>query len=258
MRTSVTTVLGELALTAGLVLLLFAGYEVWGTSWATAREQEQLSDALAAEWRGSPAGSPPGTAPVPAPGRPFLRIHIPSFGDGYTRTVLEGVDQRTLTTGPGHYPGSDLPGQAGNVAIAGHRVGHGAPFDAAGRLRSCDAIVLETRDAWFVYRVLPMAQERADWPAQAVAGTRCQHVAPLAGAYAETVGVEVVLPSQSEVVAPVPHRAGVAPTAALLTLTTCHPRFSARQRLVVHATQVGQYDKPGRDAGWRPPELAEA
>lgn len=256
-RTSTITVLGELLLTVGLGALLFAGYEVWVTDWESARAQAQAAGALDAEWAGGRSGSPTGAAVAPVPGRPFLKIYIPDFGDGWARTVLEGVDQQTLGAGPGHYPDSALPGQPGNVAIAGHRVGRGAPFDAAGQLRSCDAIVLETRDTWFVYRMLPMAGERGDWPARSVLRTRCQGVAPLTGSYGATVGSEVVPPAASEVIAPVPHRAGAAPTTSLLTLTTCHPRFSARERLVLHAVQVGRYAKLGRGSGWRPSELAE-
>lgn len=259
-RTSVTSVLGELLLTIGVVLLLFAGYELWGTDIATAREQDQLSDALEAEWAGpavAPIDPSAPSSPAPAPGRPFLKIHIPAFGGGYTKTVLEGVDQDTLADGPGHYPGTALPGGVGNVAIAGHRVGHGAPFDQAGTLRSCDAIVLETRDTWWVYRVLPMADERADWGTRSTGQEQCGGLSPLAEPYDLTMGSEVVLPDRREVVEPVPHRPGVAPTGSLVTLTTCNPRFSARERLIVHGLLVARYDKVGQAPQWRPTELSE-
>lgn len=257
-RPSVWTVLGELVLTLGVITLLFAAYEAWGTDWLAAREQDSASAVLDEEWREPPADpAAPGPA-APVPGRPFLRMYVPAFASDYRRTVLEGVDQETLAAGPGHYPGSAVPGQPGNVAIAGHRVGHGAPFDAVDELRSCDAIVLETRDAWWVYRVLPMAAERAEWANREGSLTRCDGVDPLGDPYVNTVGREVVLPTRTEVVAPVPYGGGVAPTASLLTLTTCHPRFSDRERLIVHAVLVANHDKAGRDGGWQPPELAEA
>lgn len=272
-RTSPLTVVGELILTFGLVVLLFAGYELWGTDQATAQAQGELSGELDREWAqqpdvavpvpadpgtATPAGTTAGVTPQPTPGRPFLKIYIPHFPGAYVRTVLEGVDQGVLADGPGHYPGTGLPGALGNVAIAGHRVGHGAPFDPAGTLRSCDAIVLETRESWFVYRLLPMADEQSDWAARAAGRPGCEGVAPLDGPYAGLAGSEVVLPSQGEVVAPVPHQVGAAPTASLVTLTTCNPRFSARQRLIVHAAQTGRVDKRDHEAGWRPDVLTEA
>ncbi|WP_273409124.1 sortase domain-bontaining protein [Corynebacterium ureicelerivorans] len=57
---------------------------------------------------------------------------------------------------PGHYPVTQLPGQDGNFAVAGHRVGKGAPFNDLGALEACDAVVVETKQEWVTYRVLPM------------------------------------------------------------------------------------------------------
>ena len=86
-------------------------------------------------------------------------------------------------------------------------------------------------------------------------------MAPLAGDYADTVGREIVTPDRTDVLAVVPHRPDLDPPATarqhLLTLTTCHPRYSARQRMVVHAVQVAAYDKREQAPGFRPPELAE-
>src|SRR5699024_4642862 len=62
-----------------------------------------------------------------------------------------------LLAGPGRYTASQMPGEAGNFAVAGHRVGKGAPFNDLGNLRSCDAIVVETFASWNVYRVMPMS-----------------------------------------------------------------------------------------------------
>ena len=122
-------------------------------------------------------------------------------------------------------------------------------------------MVVETRDAWFVYRVLPMAEERANWW-QRSNRAECDGVAPLTGDYADTVGREIVTPDRTDVLAAVPHRPDLdLPVAAqqhLLTLTTCHPRFSARQRMIVHAVQVGAYDKREYAPGFQPPELLES
>jgi hypothetical protein len=90
----------------------------------------------------------------------------------------------------------------------------------------------------------------------------CAGVAPLTGDYAATVGREIVTPDRTDVLAVVPHRPELDPPVTarqhLLTLTTCHPRFSARERLVVHAVQVSAYDKREQGPEFRPPELAES
>ena len=106
-----------------------------------------------------------------------------------------------------------------------------------------------------------MAEERVAWNGS-TDRPECDGVAPLSGDYADTVGREIVTPDRTDVLAAVPHRPDLDPPGAhrahLLTLTTCHPRFSARQRMVVHAIQVGEYDKRGQAPDFRPPELAES
>jgi sortase A len=111
-----------------------------------------------------------------------------------------------------------MPGEQGNFAVAGHRVGRGSPFLDLDRMRPGDPIVIETAEGWFTYRVL------GD---------------PATGDFASPSGIpgqHVVTPADVDVIAPVP---GGPPdavaTGAYLTLTTCHPKYSARQRLIVHA-----------------------
>jgi sortase A len=137
--------------------------------------------------------------------------------------VVEGVAQTQLEQGPGHYIGTALPGEQGNAAFAGHRVGRGSPFLDLDKLQPGDPIVVETADAWFTYRVL------GD---------------PATGSFTSDPsgipGQEIVLPTQVSVIAPTPGGPEAGPaTGAYLTLTTCHPKFSARQRLVVHARLDG-------------------
>ncbi len=150
-----------------------------------------------------------------------------------------------------------MPGEPGNFSVGGHRVGKGSPFNHLDLLQSCDALVVETRDTWFVYRVLPMRDEVAGWELGKGTDPRCSEVAPLPGVYAEVVGQEIVLPSQREVIAPVPGHPGMTlphgRQRALITLTTCHPKFSARQRLIIHGVLVAQYPK---SAGASPAELS--
>lgn len=110
---------------------------------------------------------------------------------------LEGISDEVLADGPGHFPGTALPGEPGNVAIAGHRTTHLAPFWALDVLARGDRIVLETRAGSFEYRVV--------WQ-------------------------RVVDPYAGWVVRRTERRS--------LTLSTCNPRFSAAERLVVRAVQV--------------------
>ena len=113
--------------------------------------------------------------------------------------VVEGTTASALRAGAGHYRDTPLPCDIGNVAIAGHRTTYGKPFSNIDRLRPGDPIILET----------PVG--------------RCT--------YEVSRDPFIVLPSDFSVVANTP-------TASTLTLTTCHPKGSARQRLIVRATMV--------------------
>jgi sortase A len=246
---------GELLLTVGLVVLLYVGYELWVTDLLTAEEQGRISDGLDRTWIAAPAYR----AAPPAKGEAFTKLALPRVHSSFT--VVEGISPDDLAKGPGHYPSSALPGRPGNVAVAGHRVTHGAPFADLDALHSCDALIFETRGEWLVYRVLPFVDEVTGWAAGRGAEPRCRAVAPLGGPYAGVVGQQIVTPDRGDVVAPVPGALGVSPRldqqASLVTLTTCHPRFSARQRLVVHGVLVARYPKDPAHPQWRPAELDE-
>jgi len=242
---------GEVMITLGLVVLLFAVYELYFTDWLSVGKQREATAQLDEQWR-----NPRGTQDQLLPGAGIAKLSIPAFGPDFVWTVLQGTDQETLAAGPGHYLDTAMPGEPGNFSLAGHRVGKGAPFNDLDLLQSCDALIVETADTWFVYRVLPMRDEVVGWAQGKGTDPRCRDVAPLPGAYSAVVGQEIVLPSQREVIAPVPGRPGLvlAPEQqrALITLTTCHPKFSARQRLIVHGALVAQYPKA---AGPPPAEL---
>ncbi|MEB3370699.1 sortase domain-containing protein [Saccharopolyspora mangrovi] len=113
-----------------------------------------------------------------AHGTGFAQLHLPTFGPDFDFTVLEGTDLETLAGGPGHYTGTAWPGEQGNFAVAGHRIGRGAPFNDLDALPSCAPIVVETATHWYVYRVLPMADEVATWDGHG-GDPRCQGVAPI-------------------------------------------------------------------------------
>lgn len=204
---------GEILITAGVVLLLFVVYELYITGIATAQSQTHLEHQLSLRWvapvpvaAGKPSPAPGTVQPAPL-GAGLAIVRSPRLGKSWHWVIDEGVATADLAKGPGHYPGTALPGQLGNFVVSGHRTTHGAPFFNADALRAGDAIVLETRDSWFVYRV---------------------------------TGETVVDPTDVGVILPVPGRPGAQPTQKLLTFTTCNPRYSASQRLIVHGELAAQ------------------
>ncbi|MEU4518522.1 class E sortase [Amycolatopsis sp. NPDC024027] len=240
---------GEILITLGLVVLLFMVYELYVTDLFSAGKQSEASDQLDGEWAHDRT-----LHPELIDGKAFARIHIPSFGVDYNFTIQEGTDDAALEVGPGHYKGTSLPGEPGNFAVAGHRVGKGAPFNDLDNLSSCDQIVIETSSDFYIYKVLPYDDEMKDWAAGKGTDPKCKGVSTLrdqnaedGGAYSETFGRKVVLPSQGTAVNPVPYKgAEVLPKAqqaALLTLTTCHPQFSAKERLIITSVLTQQVPK---------------
>jgi sortase A len=264
-RTAVRTI-GEVLITAGMVVLLFVVYELYVTNIFSAQKQANATSALNKEWD-TVTGPQRTDHFVPADGQGIAKIYIPALGHDWHFTVIEGTTQPDLAIGPGHYPGTAMPGQPGDMAIAGHRVGEGAPFDALNVVQSCDAIVIETQSDWYVYRLLPMANEAASWATGRGKTTQCAgpngegKVQPLTGLYTKTVGQEIVLPTEGDVVAPVPHYPGAQLSAgqevSLLTLTTCNPKFSAAQRMILHAVLVKDWKKDTANPNQTPPELKE-
>lgn len=251
-------VLGELLLTLGVVLALFVVYQVWWTDLDAARAQSAADSTLDQRWA-APAnprerGMTPGdTGPD---GTAFARLHIPAFGSDYRFAVVSGTSDAALEIGPGHYTETQAPGEPGNFAVAGHRVGRGSPFNDLDALRPCDALVYATAHEWLIYRVLPV-----DAPDRAAARAQAGECLPTdladratSGPYDGLSGVSVVRPEDVWVIDAVPGRAGPASPdlLPLTTLTTCHPQFSAAERLVVHG--VLERAEP-RVAGVVPAEL---
>ncbi|MGY1804858.1 class E sortase [Blastococcus sp. SYSU D00922] len=215
--------LGELMVTAGAVVLLFVVYELYVTDLLSDRAQDDLTNELRDDWGAAPVEAAPpapvGDVPV---GQAFAFLHIPRLGDDYARAIVEGTSQEELAQGPGHYVDTAMPGEPGNFAVAGHRVGKGSPFLDLDLLRPGDPIVVETAEAWYEYRVL------GD-----------QQTGDLSVAVDGVPGRQIVDPSAVDVIAPVPGQPGAAATGSYLTLTTCHPKFSAAQRMIVHAVLTG-------------------
>lgn len=213
-RGRVRTVLsgiGQLLLTVGIVLLLFVAYELWWTGLTTKHDQSVLRTQLHRQWaqhisiKDPPLGS----------GIAILRI--PRFGKNYLFVIVQGTSTDDLIKGPGHYPGTAMPGHIGNFAVAGHRTTYLHPFYNINELKVGDPIVIETRTTWFTYRV------------ENIPGTNAKYQ-------------EIVSPYDSPVAYPVPDQPdpNLAPTQRVLTFTSCNPRYSAAQRIVVHALLVNR------------------
>jgi len=264
--------IGQTLITLGVVVLLFVVYEVYVTDLFGQQKQAAATTAIDEVWAEAEAQTTD-TVVVQNPdqlvtdprqrtptydaslGEGFAKMYVPAFGSDYVFTIIEGTDADDLYIGPGHYANTQLPGQQGNFAVAGHRVSKGAPFNDLGLLASCDAVVVETRDDWFVYRVLPMAEETATWAD--TPRPHCEGVGVQTGSYEGVYGREITVPSDYAQVLPVPHVNSTAVPAdaeRIITLTTCHPQFSDAERMIIHGVLVKSYAK---SPGFLPPELGE-
>jgi sortase A len=205
--------IGKTLISAGVLILLFVVYQLWGTGITHARAQKSLraefTRQLAAPAAADPTTptsatdttgtttAPPTTVPVQlADGDAAGVIVIPKIG--LDEMVVEGVGVEELKHGVGHYPDTRMPGEKGNAALAGHRTTYGAPFNRLDDLVAGDQITVTTRAGTFRYAV---TEKR------------------------------VVTPEEVSVLDNTPDNR--------LTLTTCHPKYSAEQRLIVFAQLVG-------------------
>jgi sortase A len=206
----VSRTVGELLVTAGVVVLLFVAYQLVWTNIQADRAMQAHTDELLDQWR---AGPPEVEFELPLKnGEAFAILHIPRLGEQFQVPIVEGVTLDDLAEGVGHYPGTALPGELGNFAVAGHRATNGEPFAALDQLRPGDAVVVETATTWYTYIV-----------------------------YKE----KIVLPTQVGVILPVPGRENAEPEHALLTLTTCNPRWASYERLIFHAQLEAELPKLG-------------
>jgi sortase A len=163
-----------------------------------------------------PGTTPPRVAPADLPppdrGEPIGFISIPEIGADFY--MVEGVELRWLQDGPGHFPQTPMPGQPGNAALAGHRTTWKAPFNRIDELAPGDQISIETLQGEFTYEVLPQPAEEGEEPK----------------------GHYIVGPYATEILSDKGDNR--------LTLMACHPKYSARQRIVVEARLVGNPAPP--------------
>jgi sortase A len=135
-------------------------------------------------------------------GAALTRIQIPSIR--LDTVVVEGTNSTALAAGAGHYRDTPLPGEPGNMAIAGHRTMNGHPFNRLDELKLGDKVILITPFGRYTYEVVqPFDGHANPW---------------------------ITTPNDWNVVSPTKD--------AMLTLTTCHPKGSARERLIARAKLV--------------------
>ncbi len=196
---------GKALICVGILLFLFVAYELWGTGFAERRGQKALAESFNRHVAPlTPLPTLPGADASTAPTTTLPPIDL---GDGVAlieipkidvkKFVGEGVGVEDLKNGPGHYPGTPLPGEKGNAAIAGHRTTYGAPFYDLQELDAGDPIFVTTAAGRFEYDVIDQKSVSPD-------------------------SVYVLDPTPDD----------------RLTLTTCNPRFSAAERLIITAKLV--------------------
>ena len=149
-RTRILFWSGVALILAGLVALGYVGWQLWGTTWVSHREQREITGSLQRQWTEGGTKLQPKYVPT---GKASALIRIPKLGRSYVVPVLEGTSHDVLAQGFGHFPRSADPGEVGNYALAAHRVTHGEPLRHLPELRPGDEVVVETVDTTFTYRL---------------------------------------------------------------------------------------------------------
>jgi sortase A len=202
--------LGEIFISAGVVVLMFCAYQLWWTN----VESERATNQVVAQVRQS--FTVPYT-PVQkqklevGDGDGFGLMYIPRLGKDWVKPLVEGSSLENLKKGVTHYSETTMPGEIGNFAVAGHRATNGEPFRNLDRMRAGDKVYVETADSWYTYQI-----------------TKSQ----------------IVKPTDVWVLNPVPTKDGKQkPKEELLTLTTCNPRWASYERLIVFGKNIQTIDK---------------
>ncbi|MEU8568988.1 class E sortase [Streptomyces pathocidini] len=196
--------IGELLITAGVVLALFVAYSLWWTNVLADQDAAQQGDRVRDHWAAGAEDKGPGALDT-KDGIGFL--HVPAMRNGEV-LVGKGTDSEVLNHGvAGYYTDpvkAAMPwGKKGNFSLAAHRDGHGAKFHNIDKLGKGDAVVFETRDTWYVYKVYATLPETSKY--------------------------------NVDVISPVPKESGRKKAGRYLTLTTCTPVYTSKYRYVVWA-----------------------
>lgn len=210
------TVIGELLLACGLIIVGYILWQPWYTGVIVQGEQRQLAAETSQVLRDA---APPaeevaawqGETPVAAraaANEVFANMYVPAFGETFVNRIAEGTSRYDVLNvsekGIGRYETTQMPGEAGNFAVAAHRSGpRTTPFKEVMNLRVGDPIFIETAEGWYTYRYRSL---------------------------------EYVLPHEVDVLSPFPRIEGVPGEDQILTLTTCHPKdFGSDERVIAYA-----------------------
>lgn len=225
---------GEFLVTAGVVLWLFLVWFVGINDVVQGQQQADSAGEVAAEWNepladeleGDSLSSkpsevmpvltePPTTEPA-VPGTGFALLYVPRFGENYVRSIAEGIDLQSVLNssefGVGRYPESSALGDSGNFALAGHRTTYGASFARIGELRIGDRIYVEVEQGWYSYQFR---------------------------------NLEYVWPTEIDVLNSFPKLSEAPEGTRVITLTSCHPRFSEAERIIAYGVYEGWYPREG-------------
>lgn len=215
---------GEVLVTIGVLVLLYIAWDIWLGDYIVGVQQRQASVQISQQWdrdggltgtpTSSPTAAPTDSSTIAAPvdaaptknAQDFAMLIVPRFGGDFYRQIAQGVDNASVLQKDGgrigHYASSQMPGAIGNVAIASHRTAFGGAFHNIIDLRVGDSIYIETKSGWYRY------------------------------VYRNT---EYVQPTQIGVIAPVPDQVHVVAADRLLTMTTCNPVLSTKERMAAFA-----------------------
>ncbi|MDX3238391.1 class E sortase [Streptomyces sp. ME03-5709C] len=198
------SLIGELLITAGVILGLFVVYSLWWTNVLADRAAQHDSDVVRRQW----ADTGPGELDTKG-GIGFL--HVPAMGRNFEVLVKKGTSPKVLNEGvAGYYTEpveSAMPWDTkGNFTLAAHRDGHGAKFHNIHKLRNGDPVVFEDRDTWYVYKVYKVLPETSKY--------------------------------NVDVIDQIPKESGRKKAGRYLTLTTCTPVYTSRDRYIVWAELV--------------------
>lgn len=209
---------------AGVCVLGYVGWQLYGTTWVSKREQRSIVDATERVWAqpesGQGSGGPVTDREQELAADVVALIRIPAFGDDYVVPAVVGTDDDVLARGFGIFDSSPAPGAVGNFALTGHRITHGEPLRSMPDLVAGDEVVVETRDTVYTY-VLDTAGDSLT-----VDDDAAWVVAP------DPVDPDTGLPASG--------RAG---SKRLLTLVTCAELFHTDDRLVAFGHLVSRKSK---------------
>ncbi|MEU3793393.1 class E sortase [Streptomyces fructofermentans] len=197
---------GEVFITAGVLMLLFVTYQLWWTNVRAEAQAGSEASSLQNDW--ASGKGKPGTF---EPGQGFALLHIPKLD--VVVPIAEGIDKKSvLDRGMvGHYSEDGLKtampdAKKGNFGLAGHRNTHGEPFRYINRLKPGDPIVVETQDKYFVYKMSSI--------------------------------LPATSPSNTSVLLPIPKGSTFTEAGRYITLTTCTPEFTSKYRMIVWGSMV--------------------